>query len=103
MITRHSSLRMANLSVIILYPSQIVRACLHGGGVPQIGEVTRGGSPHLSCKRNQIKIRDYMDRRVTSPKRATAPTLGPPPPFKQALSHNNNKLTFNLKRFCLNS
>ena len=37
-----------------------------GGGVEQVGEVTRGGSPHLSCKRNQIKIRDYMvDRRVT--------------------------------------
>ena len=42
-----------------------VRACLHGGGGPQIGEVTCGGSPHLSCKRDQIKMRDYMDRRVT--------------------------------------
>ena len=26
-----------------------------------------GGSPHLSCKRDQIKMRDYMDRRVTPP------------------------------------
>ena len=26
-----------------------------------------GGSPHLSCKRDQDKIRDYMNRRVTSP------------------------------------
>ena len=42
-----------------------MRACLHGGGGPQIGEVTCGGSPHLSCKRNQIKMRDYVDRRVT--------------------------------------
>ena len=42
-------------------------ACLHGGGGPQIGEVTRGRSPDLSCKRDQIKMRDYMDRRVTSP------------------------------------
>ena len=25
------------------------------------------GSPHISCKRDQIKMRDYMDRRVTSP------------------------------------
>ena len=41
------------------------RACLHGGGGPQIGEVTCGGSPHLSCKRDQIKMRDYMDRWVT--------------------------------------
>ena len=26
-----------------------------------------------------------MDRRVTSPKRVTSPTWGPPPPCKQAL------------------
>ena len=57
-----------------------LRACLHGGGGPQIGEVTCGGSPHLSCKRHQIKLRDYMDRRVTSP------IWSPPPPCKQTLS-----------------
>ena len=38
-------------------------------------------APRLSCKRDQIKMRDYMDRRVTSP------TWGPPPPCKQALIH----------------
>ena len=32
-----------------------LRACLHEGGGPQIGEVTWGGSPHLSSKRDQIK------------------------------------------------
>ena len=42
-----------------------VRACLHGGGGPQISEVTCGGSPHLSCKRDQIKMRDYVERRVS--------------------------------------
>ena len=31
------------------------RAFLHGVGEPQIGEVTCGGSPHLSCKRDQLK------------------------------------------------
>ena len=56
------------------------RVCLHGGGGPQIGEVTRGGSPHLSCKRDKINMRDCMDRRVTSP------TWGPPLPCKQSLS-----------------
>ena len=56
-----------------------LRACLHEGGGPQIGEVTFGGSPHLSCKRDQIKMRHFMDRRVTSP------TWGPLPPCKQAL------------------
>ena len=62
-----------------------IRACLNGGGA-QVGEVTYGGLPHLSCKRDQIKIRDYMDRRVTTPKRVTSPTWGPPPPCKQALT-----------------
>ena len=56
-----------------------VRACLHGGGGPQIGEVACGELPHLLCKRDQIKLRDYMNRQVTSP------TWGPPPLCKQAL------------------
>ena len=42
-------------------------------------------SPHLSCKRDLIKLRDYMDRRVTAPKRVTSPTWDPSPPCKQAL------------------
>ena len=42
------------------------------------GEVTYGVSPQLTCKRDQIKMRDYMDRRVTSPR-------SPPPPCKQLL------------------
>ena len=45
-----------------------------------------GWSPHLSCNRDQIKMRDYMDRRVTPPKRVISPTWGPPPTCKQALS-----------------
>ena len=43
----------------------LIRACLHGRRGPQIGEVTCGGSPHLSCKRDEIEMRDYMDKRVT--------------------------------------
>ena len=59
------------------------RACLHGGGGPQIGEVTCGGSPHLSCKRDQIKMRDYMDRQVTPPKRVEYLTyMGSPTPMQ---------------------
>ena len=68
------------------FETERLRACLHGGGGPQVGEVKYGGSPHLSCKRDQIKMRDYMDRRVTPPKRVTSPTWGLPPPCKQALS-----------------
>ena len=63
-----------------------LRARLHGGGGPQVGEVTCSASPHLSCKRGQIKMRDYMDRRVTPPERVTLPTWSSPPPCKQALS-----------------
>ena len=63
-----------------------LRACLHEGGGPQLGEVTFGGSLQLSRKHDQIKMRDYMDKRVTPPKRVTSPTWGPPPPCKQALN-----------------
>ena len=58
---------------------------LHGGGGSQIGEVTCGVSSHLSCKRDLIKMTDYMDGRVTPPKRVTSPAWTPLPPCKQAL------------------
>ena len=63
-----------------------LRACLHGGGGPRVSEVTRGGSLHLLCKCDEIKMSDDMDRRSTPPKRVTSPNWGPPPPCKQALS-----------------
>ena len=50
---------------------------------PQVSDVTWtvtcGRLPHLLCNHDQIKMRDYMGRRVTPP------TWGPPPPCKQAL------------------
>ena len=55
-----------------------IKGCLHGGGGAKVGEVTCGGSPRLSCKGDEMKMRDYMDRWITSP------TRGPPPPRKQA-------------------
>ena len=64
-----------------------VRACLREGAGPQVGEITYGGLPHLTCKRDHIKMRDCIDRRVTPPKRVTSPTWGPPPPRKQALRY----------------
>ena len=60
------------------------QGCLHGGRGPQIGKVTCVGSPHLSCKGDQIKMRDYMDRQITPRKQVTSPNC-PPPPCKQAL------------------
>ena len=69
-----------------------LRSCLHGGGGPQVGDVTCCGSPHLSCKSNQIKKRCYMDRRVTPPKRVASPIWGPPPPCKRTLNLINRKV-----------
>ena len=65
------------------YFKQVFRACLHGRGGLQIGQVTCGESPHLSCKRDEVKMRDCMERRVTPAKRVTSPTWGPPPPCKR--------------------
>ena len=65
-----------------------LRAYLHEGGGPQVGEVTCGGLPHLTCKRDHIKTRDCMDRRVTPPKRVTSPIWGTPPPCKQVLRNH---------------
>ena len=63
-----------------------VRAFLYGGGGPQVGEVTCGGWPHLSCKRDQIKNESLNGQAdYTLPKQVTSPTWGPPPPCKQAL------------------
>ena len=62
-----------------------LRVCLHGGGGPQVGEVTCSGLPHQSCKRDQIKRRDCIDKRVTSP------TWGSPPPNKRLISCMSKK------------
>ena len=48
----------------LVYP---LRAYLHEGGGPQVGEVKFVKLPHLTCKRDHIKMRDYLDRRVTPP------------------------------------
>ena len=59
-------------------------------GLPYLADwaTCLGGLPHLSCKHDQIKMRDYMERRVTPPRRATSPAWGPPPPCKQALTEH---------------
>ena len=59
----------------------------YGGGGPQVGEITSLSirPPNLSCKRDQIIMRDYVNRRLTQPKWVISPTWGLPPPYKQAL------------------
>ena len=65
---------ICQLLAFFLVKGLFLRTCLHAGGEPQIGEVTCGGSPHQSCKHDQIKMRDYMDRRVTPLKWITSPS-----------------------------
>ena len=61
---------------IVLNCKQNSRLLSLGGGGPEIGDVTCIGSLHLSCKRDKIKMRDYMDREVTPPKQVTSPGRG---------------------------
>ena len=70
------------------------RACLHAGGEPQKGKVTCGGHPtyHVNVI-NLIKMRDYINRGVTPPKRVTSPPWGHPLPCKQALTPSDFVLT----------
>ena len=75
-----SSLLSARHFLILFLWIYDLKACLHKGGVPQVGEVTCGGLAHLTCKRDHFKTRDCMDRRVTPPKLVTSPIWGPPPP-----------------------
>ena len=52
----------------------------------------RGRSPHLSCKHYQIKMRDFMDRRVASP------NWGSPPPCKRAVRQKKREVSSEVKK-----
>ena len=83
--TIHIRISAKTCKIVFWIQKSGFRACLHEGGGPQVGEVTWGGLPHLTCKRDDIKMTDYMDRRVTPLKQVTSPIWGPPPSCKQAL------------------
>ena len=57
----------------------LLRDCLHGGGGPQVGELTR-----LSIQ-SLILILSRLHDRWGDPPRVTSPIWGPPPPCKQTL------------------
>ena len=61
------------------------RVCLHGGGGPQVSEVTRlAGVTRLSIQ-SLILIWSRLHVRWGNPPHVTSPTRGPPPSCKQAL------------------
>ena len=73
-----------------------LRARFHGGGVPQVGEVTSSSGESVCPYNLSFSLgdhtRDYTDRRVTPSKRVTSPTWGLPPPCQQALSGHKTSL-----------
>ena len=77
------------------------RACLHEGGGPHEGEITCSKLPHLTCERDHIMMRDYLDRRVTPPKRVTSPTWSPSPPCKQTVKDWLHRLTVTISRLLI--
>ena len=70
-----------------------IRACLHGGGGPQLGEVTRLSILSLFLIWSRLHVR-WGD-----PPHVTSPIWGPPPPCKQALIPWWMSCTF-LKSIC---
>ena len=69
---KHLSSHWSSVLVSNGYPYSFVTKGLFTWRGPQEGEVTCGALPHLTCKRDHIKMRDYMDRRVTPPKWVTS-------------------------------
>ena len=72
--------------VIVCAGSSYLRACLHGGGGPQVGDVTcLGGVTCLSIE-SLILTWSRLHDRWGEPPHVTSPIWGPPLPCKQALS-----------------
>ena len=65
-----------------------LKACLHGGGGPQVGEVTRfGGVTHPAVHIiSHFNFITFLYDSWGDPPQVISPTWGPPPPCKQALS-----------------
>ena len=66
LVTQHSSPEECCVTSLKTAAKEI-RVCLHEGGGPQVGEVTCGKLLHLTCKRDHIKMRDFMDTCLGSP------------------------------------
>ena len=64
---------------------QGLRVCLHGGGGPQVGEVTRLGRVTRLSIQSLISMWSRLHVRWGNPPRVTSPTWGTPPSCKQAL------------------
>ena len=69
-----------------LFDILFLRACLHGGGGPQVGEVTRLGVVTRLSTQSLILIWSRLRDRWGDPPHVTSPIWGPPPPCKLALT-----------------
>ena len=102
-------LKIARKSYVWMYlpfiSSTVLKACLHGGGGPQVGEVTRlGGVTRLSIQ-SLILMWSRLHVRWDNLPHVTSPTWGPPASCKQALkeawSHQNITVFITLPQFVL--
>ena len=75
------------------------RACLHGGGGPQVGEVTRLGEVTCLSIKSLILTWSRLHDRWGDPPHVTSHIGSPPPPCKQALIPWWMSCTF-LKSIC---
>ena len=75
-----------------------LRACLHGGGGPQVGEVTRLGGVTRLFIQSLILTWSRLHVRWGNPPHVTSPTWGPPSSFKQALTRSCCNLSALIKR-----
>ena len=75
-----------NSSPSVFRPLCLIRACLHRGGGPQVGEVTRsGGITRLSIQ-SLVLLWSRLHVRWGNPPHVTSLTWGTPPSCKQAFS-----------------
>ena len=82
-----------------------LRACLHGGAGPQVGEVTRLGGVTRLYIQSLILMWSRLHVRWGNLPHVTSPTWGPPPSCKQALkeawSHQNITVLITVQQFVL--
>ena len=69
-------------------PVRSLRACLHGGGGPHVGEVTRLDGVTNPSIYSLILIWSRLHDKWGDPRHVTSPIRGHPPPRKQALNRD---------------
>ena len=75
-----------NSSPSVFRPLCLIRACLHRGGGPQVGEVTRLGGEIRQSIQSLVLMWSRLHVRWGNPPHVTSLTWGTPPSCKQAFT-----------------